>query len=86
MGDNWVVKVHCGLGSRNRYRKLYTGAVLLGQRKADERSPLCATVDRSALKDVLVVADRGYEGYNFNINEPPQTNWRGSIYAKDLCR
>ena len=84
MGDNWVMKARYGLGSRNRYRKLYTGAVLVGQRKANERSSLCAMVGQSALKDVFVGADRGYEGYNFNINEPPQKNRRGSIYARDL--
>ncbi len=42
----------------------YTDAVLLGQRKANERSSLCDMVDRSSMKNVLVIADRGYEGFN----------------------
>jgi len=42
----------------------YTDAILVGQRKANERNSLCDMVDRSALKNVLVIADRGYEGFN----------------------
>ena len=39
-------------------------ATLLGQRKTNERSALCAMVDRSELENVLLIADRGYEGLN----------------------
>ena len=45
-------------------RHTYTDAILVGQRKANERNSLCDMVDRSALKNVLIIADRGYEGFN----------------------
>ena len=51
-------------------RHTYADAVLLGQRKANERSSLCDMVDRSALKNVLVIADRGYEGFNLMAHIP----------------
>ncbi len=42
----------------------YVDAVLLGQRQANERSSLCNMVDRANMENVLVIADRGYEGFN----------------------
>ncbi len=42
----------------------YLDVELLGKRKANERTSLCALVDRSAIPNTLVIADRGYEGYN----------------------
>ena len=45
-------------------RNTYTDAVLIGQRKVNERNSLCAMVDRSSMENVLLIADRGYEGFN----------------------
>ncbi len=45
-------------------RHTYTDAVLLGQRKANERNSLCDMVDRSLMENVLVIADRGFEGFH----------------------
>ena len=64
-------------------RHTYTDAVLVGQRKANERSSLCAMVDRSALKNVLVVADRGYEGYNL-MAHIQEKGWYFLIRIQDV--
>ena len=42
----------------------YLDVELLGKRKANERAGLCTLVDRSSVGKALVIADRGYEGYN----------------------
>ena len=42
----------------------YVDAELLGKRKANERNSLCSMVDLSSIKSALLIADRGYEGYN----------------------
>ena len=76
-------------------RHTYTDAVLLGQRKANERSSLCDMVDRSPFNNVLVIADRGYEGFNlmahiqekgwcFLIRIQDVTNSRGIANGLDL--
>ena len=64
-------------------RHTYTDAVLVGQRKANERSSLCNMIDRSALKNVLIIADRGYEGFNLmaHIHEK---DWRFLIRIQDV--
>lgn len=64
-------------------RHTYTDAVLLGQRKADERSSLCDMVDRSALKNVLVIADRGYEGFNL-MAHIQEKGWNFLIRVQDV--
>lgn len=76
-------------------RHTYTDAILLGQRKANERRALCDMVDRSSLENVLVIADRGYEGFNlmahiqekgwcFLIRIQDITNSRGIANGLDL--
>ena len=45
-------------------RHTYTDAALVGQRKVNERNTLCSMIDRSSMQDVLLIADRGYEGFN----------------------
>ena len=73
----------------------YADAVLLGQRKANERSSLCDMIDRSSMKNVLIIADRGYEGFNlmahiqekgwcFLIRIQDVTNSRGIANGLDL--
>ena len=61
----------------------YTDAVLLGLRKANERSSLCDMVDRSSLKNVLVIADRGYEGFNL-MAHIQEKDWRFLIRIQDI--
>lgn len=76
-------------------RHTYTDAILLGKRKANERSSLCDMVDRSSLENVLVIADRGYEGFDlmahiqekswcFLIRIQDITNSRGIANGLDL--
>ncbi len=64
-------------------RHTYTDAVLLGQRKANERNSLCDMVDRSTLKNVLVIADRGYEGFNL-MAHIQEKGWRFLIRIQDV--
>ena len=64
-------------------RHTYTDAVLLGQRKANERSSLCDMVDRSTLKNVHVIADRGYEGFNL-MAHIQEKRWSFLIRIQDI--
>ena len=64
-------------------RHTYTDAVLLGQRKANERSSLCDMVDRSSMNNVLVIADRGYEGFNL-MAHIQEKGWRFLIRVQDV--
>jgi len=61
----------------------YMDAVLLGQRKANERDSLCCMVDRSTLKDVLVIADRGYEGFNL-MAHIQEKGWFYLVRVQDI--
>ena len=45
-------------------RHVYVDALLQKCRSADEHDALVSMADRSQLKDVLLLADRGYESYN----------------------
>ena len=64
-------------------RHTYTDAVLLGQRKANERSSLCDMVDRSSMENVLVIADRGYEGFNL-MAHIQEKSWHFLIRIQDV--
>ena len=64
-------------------RHTYTDAILLGQRKANERSSLCDMVDRSSMKNVLVIADRGYEGFNL-MAHIQEKGWNFLIRIQDI--
>ena len=64
-------------------RHTYTDAVLLGQRKANERSSLCDMVDRSTMKNVLIIADRGYEGFNL-MAHIQEKGWKFLIRIQDV--
>jgi len=64
-------------------RHTYTDAVLLGQRKANERSSLCDMVDRSSMENVLVIADRGYEGFNL-MAHIQEKGWYFLIRIQDV--
>ena len=64
-------------------RNTYADAVLLGQRKANERSSLCSMVDRSSLKNVLIITDRGYEGFNL-MAHIQEKGWKFLIRIQDV--
>lgn len=61
----------------------YVDAVLLGQRRANERKSLCAMVDRSSLEKALILADRGYENYNL-MAHIQQKGWFFLIRIQDV--
>ena len=62
----------------------YMDATLLGQRKTNERSALCAMVDRSELENVLLIADRGYEGFNL-MAHIQEKGWKYLIRIQDVA-
>ena len=61
----------------------YMDAILLGKRAENEQSSLCKMVHRSTLKDVLLMADRGYEGYNL-LAHIQEKGWKFLIRVKDI--
>ena len=64
-------------------RNTYTDAVLIGQRKVNERSSLCAMVDHSSMENVLLIADRGYEGFNL-MAHIQEKRWHFLIRIQDI--
>ena len=65
-------------------QRTYMDATLLGQRKTNERSALCAMVDRSELENVLLIADRGYEGFNL-MAHIQEKGWKYLIRIRDVA-
>lgn len=63
----------------------YTDAILVGERKSNERGNLCDMVDRSCFEDTLLIADRGYEGYNL-MAHIQEKGWKYLIRVKDSVR
>ena len=61
----------------------YIDALLAGQRKVNEQASLCKMVDRSSLEKVLLIADRGYEGYNL-LAHVQEKGWKFLIRVKDI--
>ena len=64
-------------------RHTYIDASLVGQRKVNERNTLCSMVDRSSLNNVLLIADRGYEGFNL-MAHIQEKRWNFLIRAQDV--
>ena len=64
-------------------RHIYTDASLIGQRKVNERRSLCAMVDRSPMENVLLIADRGYEGFNL-MAHIQEKHWHFLIRIQDI--
>ncbi len=64
-------------------RHTYTDAFLVGQRKVNERSSLCSMIDRSSLENVLLIADRGYEGFNL-MAHIQEKHWYFLIRIQDV--
>ena len=65
-------------------QRTYMDATLLGQRKTNERSALCAMVDRSELENALLIADRGYEGFNL-MAHIQEKGWKYLIRIRDVA-
>ena len=61
----------------------YTDVTLLGKRIANERNSLCKMVDRSHLSNVLLLADRGYEGFNL-MAHIQEKDWKYLIRIQDV--
>ena len=64
-------------------RHTYTDAFVVGQRKTNERSALCSMVDRSSMEKVLLIADRGYEGFNL-MAHIQEKQWYFLIRIQDV--
>lgn len=64
-------------------QRTYTDAVILGARKANERSSLCKMIERSQIKNTLLILDRGYESYNL-MAHAQEKGWRFLIRIQDV--
>jgi len=64
-------------------RHTYVDASLVGQRKVNERNTLCSMVDRSSLNNVLLIADRGYEGFHL-MAHIQEKGWKFLIRVQDV--
>ena len=61
---------------------VYVDALLQKRRCTDECGALVSMTDRSALMDVLLIADRGYESYNV-LAHLQEKGWKFLIRVKD---
>lgn len=64
-------------------QRTYTDALILGHRKANERSSLCKMLQRSQIKNALLILDRGYESYNL-MAHAQENGWRFLIRIQDV--
>ena len=55
----------------------------MGQREADERLSLCSMVDRANGPESLIIADRGFEGFNV-MAHIQNKNWKYLIRVQDI--
>lgn len=60
----------------------YVDATVSGRRKCNEQGMLCSMVDRSILENVLIIADRGFEGYNL-LAHIQEKGWKFLIRVKE---
>ncbi len=61
----------------------YQDASVVGDREANEIAALCRMVDRSAIEKAILIADRGYEGFNL-MAHIQEKNWMYLIRIKDV--
>lgn len=61
---------------------VYVDAIIQKSRKTDESGALTSMVDRSTALNVLLLADRGYEGYN-NLAHIQEKGWSFLIRIKN---
>lgn len=60
----------------------YIDAAVCGRRDWNEKGVLCNMVDRSSIAKPLIIADRGYESYNF-MAHIQEKGWKYLIRIKD---
>ncbi len=60
----------------------YQDANLVGDREANECGALCRMVDRSNIKNVLIIADRAYESFNL-MAHVQEKNWKYLFRVKN---
>lgn len=60
----------------------YQDASVVGDRETNERAALCRMVDRSAIEKAILIADRGYEGFNL-MAHIQEKNWKYLIRIKE---
>lgn len=61
----------------------YTDALILGKRKANERSSLYKMIERSPIKNALLILDRGYESYNL-MAHAQEKGWNFLVRIQDI--
>lgn len=61
----------------------YQDASVVGDRETNERAALCRMVDRSDIEKAILMADRGYEGFNL-MAHIQEKNWMYLIRIKDV--
>ena len=62
--------------------RIYTDALVQKSRQLNEHKALAELVDRSRIKNAILIADRGYEGYN-NLAHLQEKGWKYLIRIKD---
>lgn len=60
----------------------YQDASVVGDMETNERAALCRMVDRSAIEKAILMADRGYEGFNL-MAHIQEKNWKYLIRIKE---
>ncbi len=63
-------------------QRTYVDALIQKSRKANEQRALCNMVDRSNIKNVILLADRGFEGYN-TLAHIQEKGWKFLFRIKD---
>ena len=63
-------------------QKIYVDALVQKSRKANEQRALCDMVDRSVIENAILLADRGYEGYN-TLAHVQEKGWKFLFRIKD---
>lgn len=63
-------------------QKSYVDAIVQKRRKANEQRALCDMVDRSDIQNAILLADRGYEGYNA-LAHIQEKGWKFLFRIKD---
>ncbi len=61
----------------------YIDVNLDGLRNLNERTALCSMIDRSSVSSALLIADRGYEGYNL-MAHCQEKGWKFLIRIQDV--
>ena len=62
--------------------RIYTDALIQKSRECNEHIALAEMVDRSDIPNAILIADRGYEGYN-NLAHLQEKGWKYLIRIKD---